>query len=88
LKRFKKIKNISIQGWGDLNFCGELNFTMSLIFLSASITAPTCKAIIISLEPCALDADFQHFIPRSNKFLYFMDTPKRRVWVKGGPKTG
>ncbi len=78
MRRLKKIENISIQGWGDLSFCGELSFTLSLIFLSASITAPTCKATIISLEPCALDADFQHFIPRSNKFPYFMDTPGER----------
>jgi len=59
LSRFKKIKNISIQGWGvDLSLSGELNFTLSLLFLSAFFTAPTCKANIISLEPCALNADF------------------------------
>jgi hypothetical protein len=44
------------------------------------MTAPTCKATIISLEPFALNADSQHFIPTSNKFDYFMDTPERRVW--------
>jgi hypothetical protein len=44
------------------------------------MTAPTCKATIISLETLALNADFQHFIPTSSKFLYFMDTPERRVW--------
>ncbi len=49
-----------------------------LLFLSAStvaayiFTAPTCIARIISLEPCALNFDFQHFIPRFNKnFLLF-----------------
>ncbi len=78
-KKKKNKKNISIQGWGDLSFCGELGFTLSLLFLSASITVPTCRATI-SLEPCALNGDFQHFIPRSNKFHYFMDTPARRVW--------
>ncbi len=42
-------------------------------FLSASIaatyifTAPTCTTTIISLKPCALDAEFQHFILRYNK---------------------
>ncbi len=81
LRRFKRRKNISIPGWGDLSFCGELRFTLSLLFfLSASMTAPTCKATIISLEPFALNADFQHFIPTSNKFHYFMDTLERRVW--------
>jgi hypothetical protein len=44
------------------------------------MTAPTCKATIISLETLALNADFQHFIPTSNKFHYFMHTPERRVW--------
>ncbi len=57
-----------------------------LLFLSASITTPTCKATIISLEHCALNADFQHFIPRYNKFPYFMDTPGRRVWGERRPK--
>jgi hypothetical protein len=34
--RFKKLKeNISIQGWGDLSFCGELSFTV-FPFLSAA----------------------------------------------------
>jgi len=46
------------------------------------MTAITCKATIISLEPSALNADFHHFIPTSNKFHYFMDTPERRVWGK------
>ncbi len=43
-------------------------------FLSAStaatnsFTAPTCTTTIITyLEPCALNAEFQHFIPRFNK---------------------
>ncbi len=76
----KKEKTSAFQGGGDLSFCGELRFTLSLLFLSASMTAPTCKATIISLEPFALNADFQHFIPTSNKFHYFMDTPERRVW--------
>jgi len=29
--------------------------------------ALTCKATIINLEPCALNVDFQHFIPKFNK---------------------
>jgi hypothetical protein len=39
-----------------------------LFFLSASIvatyifTAPTCTTTIITLEPCALNAEFHHFI--------------------------
>jgi hypothetical protein len=30
-------------------------------------TAPICTTTIITLEPCALNAEFQHFIPRFNK---------------------
>jgi len=65
---------------------GELRFTLSLLFLSASITAPTCKATIINLEPCALNADFQHFILKCNEFPYFMDIPERRVRGERRPK--
>jgi hypothetical protein len=56
--------------------CDEPSFT--------SITAPTCRAPIISLEPCALNADFQHFIPM--KIPYFTDTPERRLWGERRPK--
>ncbi len=73
-------------GEGDLSFCGELSFTVCLLFLSASITAPTCKVTIISLELCALNADFQHFISKSHRFHYFMDTPERRVGGERRPK--
>jgi hypothetical protein len=86
LRRFKKKKKLAFKGGGDLNFSGELNFTLSLLFFSASIIAPTCKANIINLEPCALNVDFQHFIPKSNKFPYFMDTLERRVWGERRPK--
>ncbi len=45
------------------------------------------KANIISLEPCAFNADFQHFIPKSNKSPYFMGIPlERRVWGERRPK--
>jgi hypothetical protein len=55
------------------------------LFFSASIvaayifTAPTCKATIISVEHCALNADFQHFIPRFNKISLIYGYP----WKKG-----
>jgi hypothetical protein len=38
-------------------------------------SAPTYKAIIISLEPCALNADFQHLNPRFNKISLFYGYP-------------
>jgi hypothetical protein len=45
------------------------------------------KATIISLELCALNADFQHFIPRFNKnFLLYGLALKEGFKVKGGPK--
>ncbi len=83
--RFKKIKNISIQGSGDLSFCDELSFTLSFLFCSAStvaayiFTALTCKATIVSLQPCALNADFQHFILRFNKISLLYGY----LWKKG-----
>jgi len=71
-------------------------------FLSAStaptyiFTALTCTTTIISLEPCALNAEFQHFVLRWSisywdliKCSYFADTTERGDrGVKGGPKTG
>ncbi len=59
---------------------------ISLLFLSAStvvggyiFTAPTCTATIMSLQPCALNAHFQHFIPRFNKISLLYGYP----WKKG-----
>jgi hypothetical protein len=41
------------------------------------------------LEPCALNAEFQHYIPRFNKIsLLWGPYWKRGQGVKGGPKTG
>jgi hypothetical protein len=44
------------------------------------------------LEPCALNVEFQHFIPRFNKNLpYFAELTQRRGKYRGwkkGPKTG
>jgi hypothetical protein len=64
-------------------------------FLSAStaatyiFTALSCTTTIIPLEPCALNAEFQHFIPRFHKFsLVCRPHSKRGIGVKGGPKTG
>ncbi len=54
-----------------INFGDKLSFILSffLFFLSAStaaatyiFTAPNCTTTIINLEPCALDAELQHFI--------------------------
>ncbi len=45
-----------------------LSFSLSAFTAFTYIfTAPTCTTTIISLKPCALNADFQHFILRFNK---------------------
>ncbi len=57
------------------NFGGKLSFILSSFFLSAPkavlhryiFAALTYTTTIISLEPCALDAEFQHFILNFNK---------------------
>jgi hypothetical protein len=56
------------------NFGGKLSFILSFLFLERLhccyiyiFTAPTCTATIISLEPCASNSEFQHFILRFNK---------------------
>jgi hypothetical protein len=62
-----------------------VSWVSSLPFLFASTTAATyifttltCTTSIITLEPCALNAKFQHFILRFNqKFPYFADTTER-----------
>jgi hypothetical protein len=57
-----------------------LSFFFSASIVAAYIfNAPTCKVSIISLEPCALNADFQHFIPRFNKISLLCGYP----WKKG-----
>jgi hypothetical protein len=40
----------------------------------------------IGFEPCALNADFQHFIPKFNKISLLYGYPKRRVWGERRPK--
>ncbi len=53
-------------------------------FLSAStaatyiFTAPTCTTTIITLEPCALNAKFQHFILRFIKTAFLCGSHSKR----------
>jgi hypothetical protein len=89
--RFQQKKHYQSRA-GELSFCGEVSFTLSCLFyFSAStidayiFTALTC---IINLEPCAFNADSQHFIPRFNKISLLLWIPlKEGFGVKGGPKT-
>jgi hypothetical protein len=48
--------------WPPLSFFLSASTAATYIF-----TAPSCTTTIITLEPCALNAEFQHFIPRFNK---------------------
>jgi len=53
-----------------IKFCVKLSFILSFIFLSASatatyiLTARICRTAIVTLKPCALNPEFQHFILR------------------------
>jgi len=53
-----------IQASFSTNFGGKLSFILSFLFLTAStaaayiFTAPACTTTIISLQPCALNAEF------------------------------
>jgi hypothetical protein len=68
------------------NFGGKLSFILSfplpqrLTAATYIFTAPTCTTTITSLEPCALSAEFQHFMPRINKNFIILRIPlKERI---------
>ncbi len=72
-----------------------LFFWTSPLLLNRFSLPPTCTSTIIPLEPCALNAEIQHFVLSFSilywdliKLPHFTDTTKRGVrGVKGGPKT-
>jgi hypothetical protein len=62
----------------------KLSFILFFVFVIAStpvtyiLTAPICRTTIITLEPCALHPEFQHFILRFDKKIpYFADATER-----------
>ncbi len=63
------------------NFGGKLSFIFRFLFLERLhccyiiFTARTCTTITIILEPCALNAEFQHFILRFNKNFLTLQRP-------------
>jgi hypothetical protein len=71
------------------NFDSKFPFSLSASSPATYIfTAPTCKTTRMTLEPCALNAEFQHFILRFNKIPNFANTTKRGDrGAKAGPKT-
>ncbi len=55
-----------------------LSFSLSAFTVATYVfTAPTCATTIITLEPCALNAEFQHFILRFNKIFLLCGIPPR-----------
>ncbi len=86
-------KYISIQGgWGvkTINFGGKLSFILSFRFPERLhccyiyFHCSKCTTTIISLETCALNAEFEHFLLRCSisywdliKCPYFADTTER-----------
>jgi hypothetical protein len=67
-----------------MNFGGKLSFIVSFLFHERlhccyiHFTALNCATTIIGLEPCALNAEYQHFIRRFIKMsFYFADTTER-----------
>jgi hypothetical protein len=54
-----------------------LSFILSFLF-PERLHYTTCTITVITLTPCALNVEFQHFILRFNKkFHYFADTTAR-----------
>jgi hypothetical protein len=90
-----------------INFGSKTEFLHVFSFSSApplllriSFTAPNCTTTIISLEPCALNAEYEQFILRFIKRsllywdllkgLYFADTTERgdRGWKEEAQRQG
>jgi hypothetical protein len=83
-----------------INFDCSWVFTVSFFFSERLhwcyiiFTAPTCRAAIIPLEPCALNGEIQHhFVLGFSisywdliKFPYFTDTTKRGIRGERRPK--
>jgi len=51
-------------------------------------TAPTCTTTTITLEACALNAEFQHFILRFNKISLLLLIPLKEGIRGGGEREG
>jgi hypothetical protein len=87
LKKNPEKKYISIQGGMKLRKPSILVVNRVSSCLSFFLSAPTaatyifparnCLTIVISLEPCALNAEFQHFILRFIKMFFLADTIER-----------
>jgi hypothetical protein len=67
------------------NFGGKLRFIPSFLFPEQLhwcfiyFHCSTCTSTINTLEPCALNAEFQHFIPRFNKLSLLCGSIERQI---------
>jgi hypothetical protein len=52
---------------GKLSFIPSYFFSQRLHYTTYIFTVPICTITLISLKPCALIAEFQHFILKFNK---------------------
>jgi hypothetical protein len=77
-----------------INFGSKLSFILSFLFLErlhCCYIALNCTTTIISLEPCALNAGYEHFILRFIKTsFYFANTIERgdRGWKEEAQRQG
>jgi hypothetical protein len=75
-----------------INFGGKLSFILSVLFpehLQCPLHIFSLLLPIITLQPCALNAEFQHFILRFTKISLLCEYHwKKGKGVTGGPKTG
>jgi hypothetical protein len=69
-----------------MNFGGKLSFILSFLFperLHCCYISTNRTTTIISLEPCALNAGFQHFILRFNKKVFTFRIPLKKEGIVG-----
>jgi hypothetical protein len=64
---------------GKLSFIPSFLFPERLTIATYIFTAPTCTTTIITLKPCALNAEFKHFILKFNKISLLC----RYHWKRG-----
>jgi len=85
LKKMLKLRkpSILVVNWVSSWFSFFLSaFTTATTYI---FTARTCKTTIITLEPCALNAETQHFILRFNKNFITLHIPlKQRPYMEIG----
>jgi hypothetical protein len=75
--------SILVVNW--VSSCPSLFLSASTTTTTYIFTAPNCTTTIVSLEPCALNAEFQHFILRFNKNVFTLRIPLKEG-IGGGER--